>query len=127
MAAPDSRGIELHDARLQGIDRAGPDVLLRLRAFVHDDRSSDSFAGQWHPVELRLRNATVERSETGEGIVLDGDLEIGGKRTENLLPLPFEPTGAVVLTLTGFALKVIVRAESAKAEIVGPGFIPSRS
>jgi hypothetical protein len=85
MTDSDSRGIELHDARLEGIDEDGPDVVLRLCAFVHDDDvTSESFAGQWHPVELRLRSATVVRSETGEGIVLDGDIEIDGKRIENL-------------------------------------------
>jgi hypothetical protein len=121
MATPDSRGIELHDARLGGIDQVGPDVVVRLRAFVHDDATGESAAGQWHPVELCLHNATVERAESGEGVVLDGDLEIDGKRIENLLPLPFQRSGALVLTLTGVALTVIVRAQSVQAQIVGPG------
>jgi hypothetical protein len=121
MPAPNSRGIEFHDARLEGIDQIGLDVVVRLRAFVHDHVTSESFAGQWHPVELRLRNATVVRSETGDAIVLDGDLEIDKKRVENVLPLPFEHAGAVVLSLTGAALAVIVSADGVEAKIVGPG------
>jgi hypothetical protein len=121
MPASHSRGIELHDARLEGIDQVGHDIVVRLRAFVHDDWSSDALAGQWHPVELRLRNATIVRSDTGDGIVLHGDLEIDGKRIENVLPLPIQRSGALVLTLTGLALTVILRAEGVEAETVGPG------
>ncbi len=120
MADFDSRAIELHDARLEGIDQVGPDVVLRLRAFVHDAVTSGSLAGQWHLVDLRLHNATVERSEAGDGIVLDGDLQMEGKRIENLLPVPFARRGDVVLTLTGSALLVIVYAGGVQAEIFGP-------
>jgi len=96
-------------------------VVVRLRAFVHDDATSDFSAGQWYPIELRLRNATIVHSDAGDGIVLDGDFEMDGKRIENLLPLPFERIGDVVLTLTGSGLLVIVRAEGVQARIVGPG------
>jgi hypothetical protein len=58
-------------------------------------------AGEWQPVELRLRDATIELSERGDGWILDGRARVDAHHFDNMLPLPFRRGGAVTLVLRG--------------------------
>jgi hypothetical protein len=109
-ASSKTRGVELHDAEIEAIRSSEADVIVSLHAFVHDDWKSRSCAGQWQRIDLQLREATADKIQKGEGSVLDGELRVNSDQFVNMLPIPFRPTGAIVLTLSGHGLSVVVRA-----------------
>jgi hypothetical protein len=71
-------------------------VVVRLEAFVHDDRESESCAGSRQRVAIGFYEATSERRGSGEPFVLDGSLRVNEDKTDNMLPVPLHRTGTVV-------------------------------
>jgi hypothetical protein len=114
------RGIEFHDARLQDVQQAHGQVTVSLDAFVHDNIASDSFAGAWQRIDVQLGEGHLQANRRGDGVVLDGRIQVASEVAENLVPLPFHRIGETTLTLSGTDLLLEVRAQRVWFVIAGP-------
>ncbi|WP_152051491.1 hypothetical protein [Tautonia marina] len=126
-----NRMIELHDSTVEGLERVGPAIVVRLRpAYVHQSEGRpgfDSGTGWGQAVDLILREATVESLPTRFPMILaDGAFSIDGSRWENQIPIPLEvhhvPVVFSVVTEASEAL--ILRGEGASVVLRGdPRFV----
>jgi len=110
------RAIEFHDSELLFVRREGPNLRLRLDAYVHvshGEPGRDSGTGWTQDVDFILRDARVDvPAPAGRLELADGRLRIGDRVLEGLVPLPFEEVGAVKLELDGIGGKFCATATS---------------
>jgi hypothetical protein len=90
--------IELHDSRVE-VNITGDAVILLLRpAYVHHcDRLSDGWReGPSQSADIVIARSTLS-STPGAGTfeISDGWFEVGGRRHENLIPVPLEQSAVV--------------------------------
>jgi hypothetical protein len=96
--------IELHDSRLVVVRAAGAVVIQLRPAYVHHwTRTSGGWRGEGRSqaADVRIAAGSVA-SPPGDGPlqVVDGWLQAGDQRFENLLPAPLEAPGPVSGSLT---------------------------
>jgi hypothetical protein len=88
--------IELHDSCV-AVERDNRMIVLRLcPAYVHHwDQVDGAWIGEGRrqAAELMLNDGTMDRDIEGARDVSDGWLEVGGKRYENILPVPLSILG----------------------------------
>ena len=110
------RAIEFHDSELLFVRREGPNLRVRVSAYVHvsdGEPGRDSGTGWTQDVDFILRDALVETAApAGKLELADGRLRIDDRLLENLVPLPFEDVGAVKLELDGIGGKFCATATS---------------
>jgi hypothetical protein len=114
------RGVELHDATVLEITGCSGVVVVRLEAFVHDDRESESCAGHWQRIDVRFYDATFERRGSGDQWILDGSLRVGEHTIESTLPIPFHEEGVILARLAGSDFELTVRAHRVWLTVAGP-------
>ncbi len=109
------RAIELHDSQLIGFVRVGAQVIVFLRAYLHQSEGApgvDRGTGWVQAAALRWAEARVVGA-AGElpADIWDGSLIVGDEAMPNTVPVPFAYEGPVVLRL--------VLADGAEAAIDG--------
>jgi hypothetical protein len=106
--------IELHDSRLAAVEKDGDVAVVKLRpAYIHRDGK-----GWRQDADLRVGAASVELGAcTLPAKVADGRIRNEGGPYHNLLDLPLELFGPVVVTLELFSEEVL-RVDGVGARIV---------
>ena len=97
--------VELHDSEIRSVRRDGDDTILELIVCVH---SSGGVAGldpgeTWEQeAELRIRHAQVEYfPPDGRLSILSGSVKAASDTFDDVLPMPFDRAGSVVVQLSG--------------------------
>ena len=120
-----NRLIEIHDSILGGIAIQGSTVEVHLApAYVHvsDGRPGvDAGTGWTQQAVLRIRHARIERSPTGFPVeLMDGHLDLGGIRHDNMIPIPLGVSGHVELQADGPNGQVLrVSGDGVELEMIG--------
>ncbi|HEX7665724.1 MAG TPA: hypothetical protein VF407_14460 [Polyangiaceae bacterium] len=116
----DTRGVEIHDAQLLGVIVSDGTYVLQLDAFILDDVENGHGAGVWQRVDLRLWKAVVKLTGPYEGWIMDGFARANGTTWEDIIPMPFDESGEIVLSMIGTNdLSIEVTAERMVLELVG--------
>src|ERR1700704_4412107 len=95
-------GIELHDSELSAVDIQDQQILLEFRpAYVHESSGTpgvDPGRGGWQDVDVVVRRPTDLRRVVNLPVdVSSGSLTIESERLSNVVPLPLDRDGSVVL------------------------------
>jgi hypothetical protein len=109
--------IELHDSRLEAIEADGDAAVVKLRpAYIHRDGK-----GWRQNADLRVGAAAVDiGASTLPAKLADGRIKNQGGPYHNLLDLPLEVFGPVVVTLELFSEEFIrIQGVSAKVVLYG--------
>jgi hypothetical protein len=100
-----NRIVELHDTRVERIERAGGTVVLWMSACLHesDGRPARDRGTVWNlPARLVIENGDLDRPFPSQSLwVTDGHIAVGDRLFDGCLPLPFDESGAVRLCLSG--------------------------
>ena len=109
--------IELHDSTLEGIETDCDDAIVKLRpAYIHRDGK-----GWRQNADLRIGAAAVDLgASTLPAKLADGRIKSQRGSYHNLLDLPFEIIGPVVVTLELFT-EEFIRIEGLDATVVLQG------
>jgi hypothetical protein len=95
--------IEIHDSSLTSIRQRGPELELRLSAYIHKSEGTpgtETGTGWLQDVTLVLDSGSVEGSiASWPADLQDGALEIDGEVSENIIPIPLDRSGTIQLTL----------------------------
>lgn len=97
------RAIELHDSKVLSVTEQGGAVHVRLDAYLHvssGDPGRDAGTGWSQEVELVIANGAIRESPQGTLWILDGRITVDGAELD-LLPLPLEEKGDIVIALSG--------------------------
>jgi hypothetical protein len=104
--------IEFHDSRLESIARTHGGVRIELLGYLHESDGRpgrDPGTGWEQRVEFDIPGATpVDLQLSLPATILDGELLVAGKATDELVAVPFELSGQAVLRLEleGAALEI---------------------
>ena len=96
-----NRMIELHDSQVVGVAEVGSQLVMLLRAYVHQSAGRpgrDAGTGWVQAAALTLAHGEVD-GEWPElrADIFNGDLLLDGRLLQNEIPVPFEHPGQVVL------------------------------
>ena len=129
-----NREIELHDTRVERIERVGSNIVLWLSAYMHesDGRPGWDKGTGWNlPARLVIESGEFDRPFSSPSLwVTDGHIAVGDRVFDNLLPFPFDEHGEIHLLLTGAEGSLAVRGDRVYLEPTGPAvyienFFPS--
>ena len=112
------RAIEFHDSELLFVRREGPNLRVRVSAYVHvsdGEPGRDSGTGWTQDVDFILRDALVEiAAPAGKLELADGRLRIDDRLLENLVPLPVDRR---IHTRTAPSLKLARRSPGGLSKV----------
>lgn len=114
--------IELHDSKVTAIATAGSSARVAIQAYLHRSEGEPGTSpgtGWIQQAELRLEGVEVRNPAPTELDVLDGFVEVAGRRYANLVPLPFDVTGPVRVLLDGPQGVFEASATAARFALVG--------
>src|SRR5690349_11553175 len=122
-----NRAIELHDTTVAGIATIGAQILLFLRAYVHQTEGIpgvDAGTGWIQAAIIRIGEATFGEADGMPQLpaeIWTGNLTLEDRATlDNMLPLPFQVSGAVTLRLSLDApANVVIHGRGAEIVTVG--------
>jgi len=123
-AALMNSAIGIRDSYLTSITKRGKSIEVRLKAYIHKSEGTpgvDPGTGWTQDVTLLFGNGMVDGSITAwPADLYDGTLEIDGQASENIIPIPLDREGTIVLTLRPkFANPVAVCGSSLRLELQG--------
>ncbi len=95
--------VEFHDSTVFGIAEVGTQIIVFLRAYLHQSEGRpawDAGSGSVQAAVMTFSEATIE-GELPEfpSDIWKGDMEIKGETLSNILPVPFHETGDIVLKM----------------------------
>ncbi len=96
--------IELHDSRVVRVHAIGSDVVLDVDAYVHVSEGEpgvDEGTGWKRTVTVTIRNGSIRRTIENDLLISDGQLRVGEKTFDNMLPLDLDVAGDVSIELVG--------------------------
>jgi len=114
--------IELHDSKVTAIVAAGLSARVVVQAYLHrseGEPGTSPGSGWIQEAELRLEDAQVRHPAPPALDVLDGFVEVAGRRYANLVPLPFDVVGPVRVLLDGPQGVFEASATAAQFALVG--------
>lgn len=118
-----NREIELHDTRVERIDRAEGRIVLWMSAYMHESEGRpgwDRGTGWMLPAKLVVENGVFDRPFASASLwITEGHIAIGDRLLE-AVPLPFNEHGEIRIFLTGAEGELVVRGSHARIEEVGP-------
>ena len=129
-----NRAIELHDTRVERIERADSTIVLWLSAYMHesDGRAGlDPGTGWSLPARLVIENGEFDRPFSSPSLwVTDGHIAVGDGIFHNAIPLPFDEQGEIHLLLFGIEGELAIHGNRVYFEPTGPAvyveqFFPS--
>lgn len=95
--------IEIHDSHLTGIEKRGAVLEVHLSAYIHKSEGEpgvDRGTGWTQDAILAFADGVVEGLPKSWPVDLgDGELRWEGQTRHNVIPIPFQSTGSVSLTL----------------------------
>lgn len=119
-----NRGIELHDTRIERIERADASIILWLSACMHesDGRPGWDRGTVWSlPARLVIENGVFTRPFSSTVLwVIDGHIDVGDILFDNSIPLPFDEHGTIRLFLSGAEGELVISGNRACLEPTGP-------
>ena len=117
--------IEFHDSTLKAVTQVEDGIEMGLDAYVHCWSQADGVwlgAGWIKPVKIVMANAQTLPSVRLPADIFDGFLTMSGGRLDNLVPLPFDVSGQIELSLNLARAQVIHIVGSAIGlEVIGEG------
>ncbi len=100
-----NQAVEMHDSEVLGVERLGDTVLLSLDVYIHrsDGRpGQDAGTGWGQKASLSVAQASIVAEPPGGYLwITDGSIQVGEQCFDDVLPLPFEHTGPVLLRFEG--------------------------
>lgn len=119
-----NRMIELHDSEVVSIAEVGSQLVILLRAYVHQSAGRpgrDAGTGWVQAAALTLAHGEVEGDWPElPADIFNGDLLIDGRLLENEIPIPFEHLGQIVLRVElAPACSLAVRGSGAVLTLLG--------
>jgi hypothetical protein len=117
--------VEIHDSRLVGVERVGPDLVLHLApAYVHRSEGRPGFdpgTGWLVDLDLVILEAVPESLSSEYPVNLaDGEFRAGERRWDNLIPLPLDVADAVAFeAITAESEPIAVRGSGARIVVRG--------
>jgi len=116
--------LELHDTTVAAIVQVGDQVVVFLRAYVHQSEvrpGVDAGSGWVQAVALTFAEGTVEGAIPDlPADIWHGDLVVDEVIMSNMVPLPFHLTGSVALQLQLDApAEIIVRGRKMELTLIG--------
>ncbi len=119
--------VELHDSSLLTTSWSGRDVVLSMSVYLHQSTGrpgNDVGTGWTQDAELRIGTATLVVAPPQPLWILDGMVQVGAHVFDNLLPIPFDQQGQVVVRFSGANGKLEVTGVSATLILLGePTFV----
>jgi hypothetical protein len=119
-----NRGIELHDTRIERIERRADSIVLWLSAYVHETGGRpgvDPGTGWSQPARLVIENGEYVRPFTSQFLwVLDGRIAVGDRLFDNRIPLPFDEHGETRVFLSGEEGELMISGTRVYVETIGP-------
>ena len=118
-----NREIELHDTRVERIERADSTIVLWLSAYMHESDGHPGFdrgTGWSLPARLVIENGEFDRPFSSPSLwVTDGHIAVGDRVFDNAIPLPFDERGEIRLLLSGTEGQLTIRGKRAYLEATG--------
>lgn len=119
-----NREIELHDTRVERIERTNGSIVLWLSAYMHESEGRpgwDRGTGWNLPARLVVENGEFERPFSSPSLwVTDGHIAVGECLFVNLVPLPFDAHGEIRLFLSGAEGEIVIKGNRVYFEPFGP-------
>lgn len=98
------RVIELHDTTVAAIVEVGRQVVVLLKAYIHQSEGRpgwDAGSGWLQAAALTFTEAEIESNVPDlPADICEGSMSVEGDVRHNLLPLPFHYTGSIALMLS---------------------------
>ena len=118
------RAIEFHDTTVAGITKVGEQVILFLRAYVHQSEGRpgwDAGSGWVQAAALTFTGAKIEGGKPDlPADIWHGELNLDGNVSANDLPIPFHYVGEITLTLQiGAPNDLVVHGTGATLTMLG--------
>ena len=117
-----NQAVELHDSSVIRIAWDGRTLVLTLAVSMHQsdgDPARDRGTGWSQAAELRIQNAALRETPPLPLWILDGVIAVGLQTYDDLLPLPFDQSGSVVVMLTGAEGTLRVTGVAAALTLLG--------
>jgi hypothetical protein len=113
--------VELHDSEISLGRHSGSSVVLVAVVHLSEDRPGyDSGTTGTQLAELVVEEANVESIPSSLPLsILSGQVFVGAQVVENLLPLPFDVAGDVLVELIGVEETLSVRGRVARVVLRG--------
>ncbi len=119
-----NREIELHDTRVERIERTDGSIVLWLSAHMHESDGRpgrDRGTGWTVPARLVIVYGKFVRPFSSPSLwVMVGHVAIGDRLFDNGIPLPFDERGELRLFLSGVEGEVAIGGDRAYFEATGP-------
>lgn len=99
-----NRAIELHDTKVTGVSWVGRDLHVAIDAYVHASNgvpAVDAGSGWIWPGVLVVEAGQLVGEAPDELTISHGGVMVGDEEYDNVLPLPFDRAGTVVVDLRG--------------------------
>jgi len=99
-----NRAVELHDSQLLGTSWEGPDLVFRMSGYLHVTDGQPGCApgtGWTQDADLRVTRGALVASPRESLWIRDGTIQTEEQTFNNLLPLPFDHQGRVVVRFRG--------------------------
>lgn len=118
-----NREIELHDTRIERIERADSKIVLWLSAYMHESDGRlglDRGTGWSLPARLIIESGEFDQPFSAPSLcVTDGQIAVGDCVFDNVIPLPFDEQGEIRLLLSGAEGQLAIRGKRAYLEATG--------
>ena len=120
----ENAAIELHDSKLERIERRGDDLVVILGAYVHRPSGRpgiDAGSGWKQEAHLVVRRGRAADNTSGLPVRLaDGHIQVSGETLDNMIPVPFELSGPSHLQLhTAEGHTLVIDGEGVTASLIG--------
>jgi len=119
-----NREIELHDTRVERIERTDSKIVLWLSAYMHESDGRpglDRGTGWSLPARLVIENGEFDHPFSSPSLwVTDGYIAIGDGVFDNLIPLPFDEHGEIHLLFSGAEGELAIHGSRVCLEPTGP-------
>jgi hypothetical protein len=99
-----NRAVELHDSQVLVTNWDGEDLVLRMSVYLHVTEGRpgwDRGTGCTQDADLRVTHGTLIASPHGSLSILDGTIQVEERVFSNILPVPFDHHGRVVVAFKG--------------------------
>jgi hypothetical protein len=118
-----NREIELHDTRIERIERSGGNIILWLKAYMHESDGRlgwDRGTGWTLPARLVIENGKFDHPFSALSLwITDGQITVDDRIFDNFIPLPFDEHGKIHLLFSGAEGELIINGDRILLEPTG--------